>query len=445
MSAKVSERYLCSACGAVSLQWLGQCPKCGQWNSLAPAPAGTGQARPPQGPGAQALRLSEAPLEGHVPFSTGLEALDRLLGSGLVPGSLVLAGGEPGVGKSTLLLQVAGGVAAGGAKALYASGEEQLAQIRARAERLGLLSDGLLALAPASLYAGAGALEGVRPGVVGVDAVQCVGVAEGEGLPGNASQVRAVATTMVELCRRSGAAGVLVGHVTKDGSIAGPRLLEHMVDVVLSLEGDRGQAFRVLRIPKNRFGPSGEMLVFRMGSKGMELVDDPATFFLEDRNPGLSGSAVVMSLDGRRPLAVEVQALVSPTHLSIPRRVALGFDVNRLNLLLAVLEKRLRLDFSQADVYAKVGGGLRLQDPGLDLGLVAALLSSWYDRPLPERAVFFGETDLNGQVRPVACQDERLLQARRLGFSPLVAPGSVGTVGELAGRLFGPAGRGGRG
>ena len=232
--------------------------------------------------------------------------------------------------------------------------------------------------------------------------------------------------------------GVLVGHVSKDGVLAGPRLLEHMVDTVISLEGDRRQMFRLLRVFKNRFGPNEELLVFRMGGRGMEVVDDPSTFFLGDRDASLSGTAVVMAVDGQRPLAVEVQALVARTFLSIPRRAALGFDANRLHLLLAVLEKRLKLNFGQVDIYAKVGGGMKLQEPGLDLALVAAVLSSYYDVPLPEKCVLWGEVDLNGQVRPVAAHDLRLAQARRLGFEPVIHPGKGGiaTIADLQQKLF---------
>ena len=229
-----------------------------------------------------------------------------------------------------------------------------------------------------------------------------------------------------------------MGHVTKDGVLAGPRLLEHMVDTVISLEGDRRQMFRLLRVFKNRFGPNEELLVFRMGGRGMEVVDDPSTFFLGDRDASLSGTAVVMAVDGQRPLAVEVQALVARTFLSIPRRAALGFDANRLHLLLAVLEKRLKLNFGQVDIYAKVGGGMKLQEPGLDLALVAAVLSSYYDVPLPEKCVLWGEVDLNGQVRPVAAHDLRLAQARRLGFEPVIHPGKGGiaTIADLQQKLF---------
>lgn len=443
--AKVRETYQCSACGARTPQWRGQCPTCREWNTLElaalpRAAAKTGGGRSPL-PGQNApVPLGSVSEEGHYPFGTGLEALDRVLGKGFVPGAAILVGGEPGIGKSTLLLQVAGAVAASGRTVLYASGEESLPQIKARGERLGILHDNLLAMATSRVEDVCATLDGEAPSLLVVDSVQTLTSTEAEGLPGNVSQVRAVATELLERCRATGATLVLVGHVTKEGALAGPRLLEHMVDTVISLEGDRRQMFRLLRVFKNRFGPNEELLVFQMAQRGMEIVEDPATFFLGARDPSLSGTAVVMAVDGHRPLAVEVQALVTRSYLAIPRRTGLGFDVNRLHLLLAVLEKRLKVNFGQVDIYAKVGGGVRLQDPGLDLALVAAVLSSFYDIPLPERSVFWGEVDLNGQIRPVTAQDTRLSQAQRLGYAPVLHPdghkGGLSTIVELQRRLF---------
>jgi DNA repair protein RadA/Sms len=359
--------------------------------------------------------------------STGLEALDRILGRGLEPGAAILVGGEPGIGKSTLLLQVAGRVAAAGHGAIYLSGEESLAQIRARADRLGILHDSLYALATSQVEDVFPALEDSSPPVLLiVDSVQTLTSSKAEGLSGNTVQVRAVATELVGRCKKCGTTVILVGHVTKDGVLAGPRLLEHMVDTVISLEGDREHNFRLLRVLKNRFGPNQELLVFQMSGNGMELVEDPATYFLGARDATLSGTAVVMAVDGGRPLAVEIQALATKSYLAIPRRTALGFDVNRLHLLLAVLEKRLRLNFAQVDIYAKAGGGMRLVEPGMDLALVAAVLSSYYDLPLPERAVFWGEVDLNGQIRPVAGHALRSAQADRLRYTPVVCPDTDG-------------------
>lgn len=444
--AKTREVYICSACGAQTLQWRGQCPGCHEWNTLqvaaqpraaASRPASAAAARTP---GSRPQPLRDVSDSGHTPYASGIEALDRVLGKGLVPGAALLVGGEPGIGKSTLLLQVAGLVARQGRDVLYASGEESLPQIKARGQRLDVLHERLLAMATSSVEEVIAAVESAPPTLLVVDSVQTLTSLEADGLPGNVSQVRAVATALLECCRRTGTTLILVGHVTKDGVLAGPRMLEHMVDTVISVEGDRRQLFRLLRVFKNRFGPNEELLVFRMGQHGMEVVDDPSTFFLGARDPELSGTAVVMAVDGQRPLAVEVQALVARTFLSIPRRAALGFDANRLHLLLAVLEKRLKLNFGQVDIYAKVGGGMKLQEPGLDLALVAAVLSSYYDVPLPEKCILWGEVDLNGQIRPVAAQELRLRQAQRLAFSPIIHPaadtGGISTLIQLQQRLF---------
>lgn len=389
------------------------------------------------------MPLHKVSLQGNASFGTGLDALDHVLGHGFVPGAAILVGGEPGIGKSTLLLQLAGAVAKEGRTVIYASGEESLHQIKGRAERLGVLHDTLLAISTSRVEDIFPALESPSqaPALLIVDSVQTLASDNAEGLPGNVSQVRAVATELVERCKKSNTTLVLVGHVTKDGTLAGPRLLEHLVDTVVSLEGDRREVFRMLRVLKNRFGPNQELLIFRMERSGLQIVEDPSTFFLGARDTTLSGTAVVMAVDGQRPFAVEMQALATRSFLSIPRRAGLGFDVNRLHLLLAVLEKRLKLNFGQIDIYAKVSGGMKLQEPGLDLALVAALLSSFYDIPLPERCVLWGEVDLNGQIRPVSQHDIRLKQAKRLGYSPIICPAStnskgVATVKDLQEILF---------
>jgi len=390
------------------------------------------------------VALSDVGVAIAPPHSTGMRGLDELLGGGLAPGAAVLLGGAPGIGKSTLFLQVAGHMARTGLRAVYVSGEESLAQLKGRAQRLDALSDNLLAVATSRADDAAQAIEDGADLLV-LDSVQTLASPLAEGLPGSVSQVRAVATQLIEQAKRRGCALVLVGHITKDGQIAGPMLLEHMVDAVLSMEGDRRQLFRLLRVLKNRFGPNQDVLVLRMAGQGLEVVDDPSTLFLGDRDPSLSGAAVVMAMDGQRPFAVEVQALASRSFLSIPRRTGLGFDTNRLHLLLAVLEKRLKLNLGQFDIYAKLGGGLRLDDPGLDAGLVAAVLSSFFDTPLPERAVVWGEVDLNGQIRPVAGQEQRMAQARRLGYAPILCPpdrdagAGVPTLAALSQRLFGRA------
>lgn len=454
--AKIKEVYICSNCKAESLQWKGQCPNCKEWNTLEPATV-----KKTNSPHKKTIKannvivLQDVNLDNHESFGCGLSALDKILGNGLVPGSAILVGGEPGIGKSTLLLQLAGAVASGTSKennvcinshkariVLYASGEESLPQIKARAERLGVLHENLLALATSRVQDIIDIVDEASPDLLIVDSIQTLSSDMADGLPGNVSQVKACATELVEVCKKNNTTLILVGHVTKDGDLAGPRLLEHLVDTVISLEGDRKQVFRVLRVLKNRFGPNQELLVFQMKQKGLEVIEDPSTFFLNARDSSLSGTAIVMAVDGQKPFAVEIQALVTKTYLSIPRRTGLGFDVNRLHLLLAVLEKRLRLNFGQVDIYAKVGGGMRLQEPGLDLALVAAILSSFYDIPLPERAVFWGEVDLNGQIRPVSSHTIRLNQATKLGYAPLFCPLEenspfyVKTVAELQQKLF---------
>jgi DNA repair protein RadA/Sms len=437
---KTKETYRCAACGAQSPRWQGQCPSCKEWNTMeavtvskktsVPVGAAAAQSTP------QLLEDLESEHLGARP--SGLPSLDHLLGKGLVPGAAILVGGEPGIGKSTLLLQLAGSQARLGHTAVYLSGEESLAQLKSRAGRLGLLGPGLMAMATNKVEDGLAVLEGPNPPeLLIVDSVQTLASPLAEGIPGSVSQVRAVSSELVEKTKKSGTTLILVGHVTKDGQIAGPKLLEHMVDTVLYLEGDRKHFSRILRVLKNRFGPSDELIVFTMKEQGLEVVEDPATFFLGARDPSLSGTAMALAVDGQRPFAVEVQALVSKSFLTIPRRTALGFDTNRLNLLLAVLEKRLRLNLSGHDIYAKITGGLASKDPGLDLAVVAAVMSSFYDQPLPEASVFWGEIDLNGQVRPVAAHDVRLKQAGRLGHGPVCHSGTAPTLADLQRLLFG--------
>ncbi len=440
---KAKHVYDCTSCGGRSLRWQGQCPACGEWNTLAAVTAQASAKGRSSAPTNAARLLHAVEDENLFAVSTGFAALDRVLGKGLVPGSAVLLGGEPGIGKSTLLLQLAGRQAELGRSAVYLSGEESLVQLKHRAGRLGLLGGGLMALASTSADDAVGILaQGEAPDLLIVDSVQTLASGRAEGLPGSVSQVRAVAAELVEQAKKSRSAVILVGHVTKDGQIAGPKLLEHMVDTVLSLEGDRREWYRVLRVLKNRFGPSDELVLFQMREEGMQVVEDPSTLFLDHRDPSLSGSALALAVEGNRPFAVEVQALVARSHLSIPRRASVGFDANRLHLLLAVLEKRLNLNLGQSDVFVKIGGGLAMRDPGLDLALAAAVLSSFYDRPLPESAAFWGELDLNGHIRPAPGHETRIKQAQRLGYGPLFYAGNGGregckTLGELQQALFG--------
>lgn len=440
--AKSRETYVCTECNTHSPQWRGQCIVCKAWNTLTlQTTSGSIHKNSITTNRTKPIPLSHVETSTHRPFSTGLEALDRVLGKGLVPSSALLIGGEPGIGKSTLLLQLAGAVAASGKIVLYMSGEESLPQIKTRAERLGILHENLLSIATSRTEEILPILNTDNaPDLLVIDSVQTLTSDNAEGLPGNVSQVRAVATELVEACKQKKTTVIFIGHVTKDGTLAGPRLLEHLVDTVISLEGDRKHVFRLLRVIKNRFGPNQELLVFQMAQQGLEPIADPSTYFLGARDPSLSGTAIVMAVDGQRPLAVEVQALVTRSYLTIPRRTGLGFDVNRLHLLLAVLEKRLRLNFGNVDIYAKIGGGIKLQEPGIDLALVAAMLSSFYDISLPERTVLWGEVDLNGQIRPVASQETRLSQAKQLGYNPILFPGAesggLTTVVDLQQKLF---------
>lgn len=420
---KTKEVYVCTECGKQFAQWQGQCSQCQEWNTLEAKMQGTKTAVKTLTNTGKPQVLGDVSSEHAQAFSSGIEALDAILGQGIIPGAALLLGGEPGIGKSTLLLQLAGAVAKAGKNVLYASGEETLMQIKQRAERLNVLHPHLLALATNSTAELLPLLEeNSAPDLLIVDSVQTLLSENAVGVAGNISQVKAVAIELVEACKKCGTALVLVGHVTKENTLAGPRLLEHCVDTVISLEGDRRQGFRLFRVLKNRFGPNHELLVFQMEQQGLTLVEDPSTLFLEARNASLSGTAMVMALEAHRPIVVEVQALVTHSFLTIPRRTALGFDLNRLHLLLAVLEKRLKLNFSQVDIYAKLGGGIKLQDPAIDLALIAAVLSSYYDKALPEKAVFWGEVDLNGQIRPTQGQDIRKSQAEKLGYKPIVYP-----------------------
>lgn len=441
---KPRQVYACTACGAVSPRWRGQCEACGAWNTLAERQAPRSQPRPVAAGGGAAVPLAAFQEEAATGAPSGMADLDRVLGRGLQPGAAVLLGGEPGIGKSTLLLQLAGQVAGDGRAAVYFSGEESLGQLAARARRLGLDHPGLLGQCSTQAAEAAAILAAPdAPALLVVDSVQTMSSSLAEGAPGSPSQVRAVAAELVEAVKKSRATLVLVGHVTKEGLIAGPKILEHMVDTVLYLEGDRQHFYRILRVFKNRFGPTDELMVLEMHGDGLTPVPDPSTYFLGERDESTSGSAVVLALEGKRPFAVEVQALTGKSYLAMPRRTALGLDLNRLNLLLAVMEKRLGVGLGQYDLYAKTGGGLRLTDPGLDLGLVAAVLSSYYDRPLPPRAVFWGEVDLSGRVRPVAGQDARFKQANRLGYEPIFRPvgegRGVATLKDFQRALFGKA------
>jgi DNA repair protein RadA/Sms len=430
--AKTKKRYVCQACGSVSHRWQGQCPDCAEWNTLAEdVPATVFSQKHDLSSGGRAVQfvsLNE-PVELPKRRTTGLAEFDRALGGGLVPGSAVLMGGDPGIGKSTLLLQAAAQIARSGAEAIYVSGEEAAGQVRMRAARLGL-ADAPIRLASETSVRDILTTLGRQapPALLVVDSIQTMHSDTIEGAPGTVSQVRGCAFELIRYAKENGVALVLVGHVTKDGSIAGPRVLEHMVDVVMSFEGERSHQYRILRALKNRFGAVDEIGVFSMVQEGLEEVSNPSMLFLSGREQPLAGSAVFPALEGTRPVLVEIQALIVRLQSgATPRRAVVGWDSSRLAMLLAVLESRCGLNFSSAEVYLNIAGGYRLSDPAADLAVAAALVSALADKPLPQHSVWFGEISLSGEIRPVAHSGLRLREAEKLGFSAGFGPSEVKT------------------
>jgi len=427
--AKAAPRFVCQDCGAVHGKWAGRCGDCGAWNTIVEE---VSRETVPRGLGAgkgRKIAFSELAgrTDGTAParLATGIAEFDRVTGGGLVPGSAVLVGGDPGIGKSTLMLQVAAALS-GGLAAAYVSGEEATDQVRLRAGRLGV-SDKPVALATATnvrdiaetIDAAGG------PRVVVIDSIQTMFVDTLESAPGTVAQVRASAQELIRAAKRMGAIVVLVGHVTKEGTIAGPRVLEHMVDTVLYFEGERGHQFRILRAVKNRFGPTDEIGVFEMTDAGLIEVPNPSSLFLGERDgPGdnVSGAAVFAGMEGTRPILVEIQALIAPSSFATPRRAVVGWDLGRLHMVLAVLEARCSLALAGRDVYLNVAGGLRISEPAADLAVAAALVSSLANRPTPTGSVVFGEIGLSGEVRPVSQTDNRLKEAAKLGFSQAWLP-----------------------
>ncbi|AKM06988.1 DNA repair protein RadA [Pelagerythrobacter marensis] len=419
--AKSKKRYVCQACGSVSHRWQGQCPDCAEWNTLVEdAPATVFSQKHDLSRGGRAVVFEPLDTPGEVLSrrSTGLAEFDRALGGGLVPGSAILMGGDPGIGKSTLLLQAAAKIAGGGGDTVYVSGEEAAGQVRLRAARLGLADAPIRLAAATSVRDILTTLNGMDPpALLVIDSIQTMFSDTIEGAPGTVSQVRGCAFELIRYAKENGVALVLVGHVTKDGNIAGPRVLEHMVDVVMSFEGERSHQYRILRSLKNRFGPVDEIGVFAMAGQGLEEVANPSMLFLSGRDEPLAGSAVFPALEGTRPVLIEVQALIVRLQSgATPRRAVVGWDNGRLAMLLAVLEARCGLNFSSAEVYLNVAGGYRLTDPAADLAVAAALVSALADRPLPGKSVWFGEVSLAGEIRPVAHCSLRLREAAKLGF-----------------------------
>lgn len=417
--------FRCRECSAPAAKWVGRCPVCQAWNSLDDVPAGNGRARAPAGRTVGPRPIGEVSASEGAAVPTGMAELDRVLSGGLVAGSVTLLGGEPGIGKSTLLLQVVGAMAARGARTLYVAAEESAAQVRARADRLGSVAEGLWVVATAEVEAIVEHLAGSRWDLLVVDSVQAVRVGDRSSPPGSVAQVRDGAHLLADAARATGVATILVGHVTKDGSLAGPRQLEHLVDTVLSFEGDRHHAVRQLRAVKHRFGPTQELGLFEMTDAGLAAVPDAGALFLGDRPRGVPGSVVLPAVEGRRPLLVEVQALVSPTSAALPRRSAEGLDGGRAALLLAVLEKRLGVRLATSDVFTLVVGGVRLTEPAADLAVGLAVVSSAVGVALDPEVVVCGEVGLGGEVRRVPHLPRRLAEAVRLGFRTAIVPASA--------------------
>ncbi len=421
--------YVCQSCGATSSRWAGKCTSCGEWNALveetdAGPPPGSGVTRQTKG---RIVKLE--PLKGEAEeaprFSSGIAELDRVTGGGIVPGSAILIGGEPGIGKSTLLLQVAAHVARRGGRAVYFSGEEAVAQVRLRAARLGLDNAPVGLASETNLSNILATLGDERPpDLIIIDSIQTLWADTLDAAPGTVSQVRAAALSLIRYAKMAGSALLLVGHVTKDGQIAGPKVIEHMVDTVLYFEGDRGLTYRILRAVKNRFGPSDEIGVFEMVSGGLQEVANPSELFLGDRESRSPGASIFAGVEGTRPLLVEIQALVAPSGLGTPRRAVVGWDSNRLAMLLAVLDARCGVSFSSHDVYLNVAGGLKITEPAADLAAAAALLSSISGVTLPRDAVYFGEVSLSGAVRAASMMTSRLKEASKLGFGRAFLPES---------------------
>ena len=432
--------FVCQSCGALSSRWAGKCAACGDWNTITEEldaglpPPGSGLAKATKGRVVALETLAERTLEPQR-FSTGIAELDRVTGGGIVPGSALLIGGEPGIGKSTLLLQLSAALARSGRRALYFSGEEAAAQVRLRAERLGLAGAPVALAAETNLANILATLaDGRRADLVVIDSIQTLWAEGLEAAPGTVSQVRAATQALIRYAKAAGAALLLVGHVTKDGQIAGPKVVEHMVDTVLYFEGDRGHPYRILRAVKNRFGATDEIGVFEMAGAGLVEVANPSELFLGERDRTSPGAAVFAGIEGTRPLLVEIQALVAPSGLGTPRRAVVGWDASRLSMLIAVLEARCGISLSAHDVYLNVAGGLKIAEPAADLAAAAALLSSLSGVALPAERVYFGEISLSGAVRAASHMTARLKEAQKLGFAEAVVP-AAGDVERTACKL----------
>ena len=439
--------FFCQNCGYESPKWMGQCPGCRQWNTFveetfsASSGRGISQTMPKAGTRNEPVPLTKIQAGEDDRIKTEIEELDRVLGGGIVQGSMVLVGGDPGIGKSTLLLQVCRQLSNKDHKVLYISGEESLRQIKLRAERIGEFNDLLLLMCETNLEAIRSTIERVKPEAVVIDSIQTMYNEEISSAPGSVSQVRESTGILMQIAKGLGISVFIVGHVTKDGSVAGPRVLEHMVDTVLYFEGDRQVAYRILRSVKNRFGSTNEIGVFEMRDKGLDEVKNPSQAMLNGRPTDASGSVVVCSIEGTRPILIEIQALVTRTNFGLPRRTSVGIDYNRVNLLMAVLEKRAGLHLGDWDAYVNLAGGMKLGEPAIDLGIVMAIASSYKNKVVDPELLIFGEVGLSGEIRGVSMAEQRVREAEKLGFTACLMPKAnlEGIQGKYQVRLIGVA------
>ena len=420
--------YFCQNCGHEESKWLGQCPACKEWNTFVeekvtvPKTGSASSSGTAGGAAPQPVLLTSVDTDDDERIRTGIGELDRVLGGGIVQGSLVLVGGDPGIGKSTLLLQVCQKLSAMGKKILYISGEESLKQIKLRADRMGTFSENLYLLCETNLELIRSSIERQKPDMAVIDSIQTMYNEEVSSAPGSVSQVRESTNVLLQLAKGLNIAIFIVGHVTKEGTVAGPRVLEHMVDTVLYFEGDRHVSYRILRGVKNRFGSTNEIGVFEMRREGLVEVENPSEYMLSGRPENASGSVVACAMEGTRPILMEIQALVCHSNFGMPRRTAAGLDYNRVNLLMAVLEKRAGLPLSSYDAYVNIAGGIRMNEPASDLGIVMAIASSYKNKPVPEDTIVFGEVGLSGEVRAVTMPEQRVAEAKKLGFKVCILP-----------------------
>lgn len=441
--AKAKSLFFCKECGTEVSKWQGQCPGCGEWNTLVEAPTGKsasgGKGKHTSlaigGGGAEPAKMQEIAIEDEPRMQTGISELDRVLGGGIVAGSLVLVGGDPGIGKSTLLLQMCKEISDKGEKVLYVSGEESLKQIKLRGDRLGEFSDSIYLLSETSISVIDGAIEKVQPAVVIIDSIQTMHDENVDAAPGSMSQVREITSVLLRIAKSRNISIFIVGHVTKEGNVAGPRMLEHMVDTVLYFEGDSAAAYRLLRGVKNRFGSTNEIGVFEMKGKGLVEVPNPSEYMMQGKPEGEAGSVVACAVEGTRSFMIEVQALVCHTYFNMPRRTAAGTDYNRVNLLIAVLEKRLGMRLSDCDAYVNVAGGMRITEPALDLAIIAALISSQSGKAMDEGTIIFGEVGLVGEVRAVPQAEKRVAEALKTGYHTCILPYANKVAIEKSGNI----------